>query len=238
MKVIQKFRLTFRKTKRIMKNTAVYSLTLLLGISMLLGSCSRDNSVVSSRGIQKRKYQSGYHFELNRKTKSIDQNEQSEKNEVAVLEEEKDNRYNIIETNVVQNEELNTYASTDDHTVLAEATLESQVIPADTRISEWVKNTSDETEIKGDVFSKRTAKEIKKILRNEKKAEKNSNDSKAQRIDSIVYILLCIFLPPVAVGLATNWDVPMTLISLLLTLLFWLPGIIFAFYICDKEGVI
>ncbi len=205
---------------------------------MLLGSCSRDNSVVSSRGIQKRKYQSGYHFELNRKIKSTDQNEKTKKNEVAILEEENHNTYPIIVTNVAQNEELNTYASTDDNAGLAEATLESQIIPADTRVSEWVKNTSKETESKGEVFTKRSAKEIKKILRNEKKAEKKSNDNKAQRIDSIVYILLCIFLPPVAVGLATNWDVPMTLISLLLTILFWLPGIIFAFYICDKEGVI
>jgi uncharacterized membrane protein YqaE (UPF0057 family) len=49
--------------------------------------------------------------------------------------------------------------------------------------------------------------------------------------DFFLYIILAIFLPPVCVGL---WEGGFTTdfwISLILTLLFWIPGVIFALYI-------
>jgi uncharacterized membrane protein YqaE (UPF0057 family) len=52
------------------------------------------------------------------------------------------------------------------------------------------------------------------------------------------YILLAIFLPWLAVGFATNWDVLKTVIGVILWLLFWIPGIIYAFIILAMEGII
>jgi len=48
---------------------------------------------------------------------------------------------------------------------------------------------------------------------------------------TIVLILLCLFLPFIAVGIVDDWGTRF-LISLLLTLLFWIPGVIYAFIVC------
>jgi uncharacterized membrane protein YqaE (UPF0057 family) len=46
--------------------------------------------------------------------------------------------------------------------------------------------------------------------------------------EEILLIILCFLLPPLAVGLATNWDTKKTIISIVLSLFFWVPGIIYA----------
>lgn len=48
-------------------------------------------------------------------------------------------------------------------------------------------------------------------------------------LDQNVYIILAIFIPFVAVGLASDWEGNDWLICLLLSCIFWIPGIIFAF---------
>ena len=55
------------------------------------------------------------------------------------------------------------------------------------------------------------------------KLSKPTND-----IMLLILVILAIFLPPIAVGLKKNWALIPLLISIILTLLFWLPGIIHA----------
>ena len=62
-----------------------------------------------------------------------------------------------------------------------------------------------------------------------KKAEKMQKKmSAAPSIDKGVYIILAILIPFLAVGLATNFEGADWLICLLLTFLFYLPGLIYA----------
>ena len=75
-----------------------------------------------------------------------------------------------------------------------------------------------------------TFKEKVKIIRELKKeAKKNIKSTKGGTPKIILYIL-AIILPPVAVGIFTNWGQP-TLWNLLFTILFWIPGVVHAFYI-------
>lgn len=69
---------------------------------------------------------------------------------------------------------------------------------------------------------------IKQFRKEKRKLRKMGVKSDAPMI--ILYIL-AVLLPPVAVGIYTDWEAKPTLIDLLLTLLFWLPGIVYAFYI-------
>ena len=46
--------------------------------------------------------------------------------------------------------------------------------------------------------------------------------------------LLCILIPTVAVGLATNWDMNKVILNLVLCMLCGIPGIIHAFMIVSK----
>jgi uncharacterized membrane protein YqaE (UPF0057 family) len=55
-----------------------------------------------------------------------------------------------------------------------------------------------------------------------------------QASDNMVALyILAVLLPPVAVGLYTDWQMP-TVWNLIFTLLFWLPGIIHAFIVLTR----
>ncbi len=56
--------------------------------------------------------------------------------------------------------------------------------------------------------------------------------------DAVLLIILAIIIPFVAVGLATGWNQRDVVINILLTFLCGIPGIIHAFYILSREGVI
>jgi uncharacterized membrane protein YqaE (UPF0057 family) len=70
----------------------------------------------------------------------------------------------------------------------------------------------------------RAIKALKKELREVKKASP---------VPVVVLYILAVLLPPVAVGIFTNWGEP-TLWNLLFTLLMWVPGVVHAFYILLK----
>ncbi|MFN0036413.1 MAG: YqaE/Pmp3 family membrane protein [Saprospiraceae bacterium] len=82
-------------------------------------------------------------------------------------------------------------------------------------------------------FKEATGKKLRlkeKIgLKLAQKALKKQMKAADAGIEKGVYIILAIFIPFLAVGLATNFEGTDWLIALLLTFLFWLPGIIYAF---------
>jgi uncharacterized membrane protein YqaE (UPF0057 family) len=71
--------------------------------------------------------------------------------------------------------------------------------------------------------------QLSRKLRKEIKAYKKNNSD----VPEVVLYILAVVLPPLAVGLYTNWGEP-TLWNLLFTILMWLPGVIHAFYILLK----
>ena len=78
-----------------------------------------------------------------------------------------------------------------------------------------------------------TFKEKIKFLRKIRKETKIDKKSSVKAVPKVVLYILAIIIPPVAVGLHTDWGEP-TLWNLLWTLLFGIPGIIHAFYIILK----
>lgn len=59
-----------------------------------------------------------------------------------------------------------------------------------------------------------------------KQSQKNGTE-----VDKVVLYILAVVLPPVAVGIHTNWDSTPVLINIILWCLFIFPGIIHAFYV-------
>ena len=76
-------------------------------------------------------------------------------------------------------------------------------------------------------------KETKKVLK-EYRAEKKSGKAKRET-DQVLLIILCILLPPLAVYLKEDEINSKFWISLLLTLLFWLPGVVYALLVVFDE---
>jgi len=56
--------------------------------------------------------------------------------------------------------------------------------------------------------------------------------NKSSQVNEIVLIILCIFIPPLAVYLYEDSITTNFWVDLIATLLFWLPGMIFAFLVC------
>lgn len=98
-----------------------------------------------------------------------------------------------------------------------------------------VESTSVEIETANVSESKTiTASAEKTVVPNKKsEAKKLKKESKSSALEDIsemtlLLIILCFIIPPVAVGLATNWEITPLVINILLTFLFWLPGVIHA----------
>ena len=51
--------------------------------------------------------------------------------------------------------------------------------------------------------------------------------------DKVVIYVLCVIIPPLAVGLWTDWQMP-TVWNILWTLLWWVPGVIHAFIVVTR----
>ncbi len=75
-----------------------------------------------------------------------------------------------------------------------------------------------------------TFREKVKLFRKIRKKTKIARKSGVKETPEVILYILAIFIPPVAVGIFTDWQEP-TLWNLLWTLLFWLPGIVHAFYV-------
>jgi len=83
--------------------------------------------------------------------------------------------------------------------------------------------------------SKLTVKDKIKVVKAVKKMKKAAKRGDADGIPTVLLFVLAVLLPPLAVGLVTDWDLEQTLISLGLTFLFWLPGIIYAIIVVDRN---
>ena len=59
------------------------------------------------------------------------------------------------------------------------------------------------------------------------KENKKKNSGSGWASAGILLVILAIFLPWLSVGIYTSWDAGLTLLTLLLWLLGWLPGVIF-----------
>lgn len=72
----------------------------------------------------------------------------------------------------------------------------------------------------------------RKIIQSAKSLKEFSKDE----VPTILLYVLCFFIPFLAVGLATDWDVTAVVINLLLCFLFFLPGVIHAIIVVGKNS--
>ena len=119
-------------------------------------------------------------------------------------------------------------ASTNEDIILATSkTSEVSIIKTE-------KNTSD-VKASEKAQSKLTVKDKIKVVKAVNKMKKATKRSDADGIPTAVLFILAFLLPPIAVGLVTDWDLEQTLISVGLTFLCWLPGIIHAIIVVDRN---
>lgn len=76
-----------------------------------------------------------------------------------------------------------------------------------------------------------SAKEAKRLI---KMAVQDCQLHAGEASAPVGYYILAILLPPVAVGLHTNWDAMPTLLNVGLTILGWIPGIVHAIIVLER----
>ena len=191
---------------------------LFLGISISL--------IISSCSIQKRVHNSGFHVTWKNREHSADKNVFLSKT-----------------TNGVEN--LGKISNEDNLDLAISADIENEpfVIINSPNSNESFSYTSSKDKTETTIFSNRNSKrfnaknDIKSFSKVStiKKAVKKVNGKGSSNIDINLLFILCFIFPLIAVGLATNWDLNRVLICFLLSLLCWIPGIIYAL-ITVKEG--
>lgn len=211
-------------------NKIVKSIVVIL-IGAITFSCSTTNDVAGKFGIQKRKYNKGFSISKSKRYKT---NKSSETLNTKVNEEIlADNNQKTTKTKTVEttNSKVNTNVSS--------STTSEQLINAveKTNITSFspIEKTSPQA---NKVTLKETikTKAIKKIIKKKVKKSVAQFKSETSSDDEILYYILAILVPFLAVGLVTDWDITKVLICLLLTLLCYIPGLIYAL-ITVKDNV-
>ncbi len=196
-------------------------------------SCVTSNEVAGNRGIQKRKYTKGFYFDNKGKIGGG-----LEENNIAKNEPKTENTSVVAEEFVAPSIELTTTYNAE-NAVIAPVVNEAAVI-------------TETSETSNPSFSNST-NEVKENLKNDKKVlgtkKVNSIDEELNLItpkkatqsnfevsdDAILYYVLAILIPFLAVGLVTDWDLTKVIICLLLCVLFWLPGMIYALIVVHNN---
>jgi len=205
----------------------VYQLLSFMIVAIIMASCASTNDVVSDRRIQKRKYNKGFFFDFDKKWGKSGQ----EIDAIAL-----DNNEDVQKK--VQNEvEASTLAETASTEVKEEAIIPVQNV--EKVASSFEKSMASDNEILSDSDAKEVnglqregagglKAPVKELHQIKSKRPASSSSNQGSDVPLVLLIILAFLIPFLAVGLYTDWDLTKTLIALLLTILFYLPGLIYA----------
>jgi len=201
-------------------------ITLVTLTGMMLSSCSRLENIT----VTKRQHRSGYYVDLGSRKKEtpvrkVAKSNLPEEKPVAVITETSPT-VAVTEPTIKQ-----------ENVSLANSTTESTPAPQSNWAKQALKKKEVHSETTNNIFaSRQTTSEIKEIVNSEtlKKRTRSFADSidqlrtnTSEDVPFWLLIVLAIILPPLAVGLKFGISTEFW-ISILLTLLFWLPGVIYA----------
>jgi uncharacterized membrane protein YqaE (UPF0057 family) len=205
----------------------IFVVSILTGI--FLSSCATSN-VASNSLIQKRKHNKGFH--LNFPSKVSDRSDESLAKE---LKHNGDFQNTVIEYNpITANSSVSSAyvdaSINDEKTILASS--EEKVIEERTDKRKVNKGNRSIKSVVSNVVTRNVIPEEKEDLSKDQLTSKSEESSNSLfRVELILLVILCFLLPPLAVFLSEgSWNTRCW-ISLILTLLFWVPGIIYALYV-------
>lgn len=197
----------------------------LIGAALILGACSSGNDVMSERGIQKRKYRKGFYVAHPAKPKTTRNEATANAAAPADVVQAVENPQHTAEA---------TAQAVKQAAVPVNTTVESVTTPATTATAASAASETPVTEKRAE----RVERKHPRIHRRDVHTALSLDASEQQADDTelLLYILLSILLPPLAVyllyGISTNFW-----ISVVLTILFWVPGVIFALiHVINRKG--
>jgi uncharacterized membrane protein YqaE (UPF0057 family) len=95
---------------------------------------------------------------------------------------------------------------------------------------------SSQTVVQQEKTSNSDLKYENQTIKSKEKALKASDSNLGGDVPTGLLYVLCFFIPWLAVGLATDWDIKKVIINILWTMLCGIPGIIHAFIVVSKNS--
>jgi uncharacterized membrane protein YqaE (UPF0057 family) len=191
---------------------------------------------ISSCSIEKRLHQKGFNVEWNKNLGSLKKDKKEKQDfvsseaveEIAVVNNKTTKAPSVNNNSSISVDGV-TLNESNDASVIVEDNTTNEV---NSEVSSVVNNTKTEK-----VNSSSKASSSKEVATNKTmnstKIVKKANNKDVSK--GLLY-LLCFFIPWVAVGLATDWDVKTVVINLLWTCLCGIPGIIHAIIIVGRNS--
>ena len=175
--------------------------------------------------VQKRLHNPGYHVTWKSRYKSVDKNDLMTKETISDEKVNSEDLAIVENAKEIENEPFVIINSENSNDSFSYTTTENKTKSNTNNTVKSLKSGNEKSSM-----SKFMA--IKKLA---KKATKSSNSDDDLLL--ILLVILCFLIPPLAVAIASDWDLIKILISLILTILFWFPGIIYALYIVLKDRI-
>ncbi len=197
----------------------LFAFTALFMLSMVFTSCSSDNDVLSQ--FSKRKYLKKY---KSKNVKYEDKIEERENNLAYGQTEQKQ------EVTASTQEDVQVLANSVEVNYEQEVKFGAETMEKLSLVKSYAKDYSEWNSYNRD---------FNYFDMNTKSAElnnyHNSRSVSNSRASDVVLVILCIFLPPVAVVVFEDGVTGNFWLDLVLTLLFWIPGMIYAFLVCFAD---
>jgi len=191
-----------------------------------MASCSSSESVVSNGFLQKRKYNKGFHKNVRKNIKSNEKDQEELVLEVETVNPTKEVKIKNPTTNKV---DIALLVASMNESNLVEKNTNNSIIKTE-RASEFITEVTNEDK-HVNVLKNSSKKLVNPIFKN----SNTSSVSNTQDFNVLLLYILCFFIPFLAVGIATDWNIGTVLINLLLCLLFFLPGIIHALIVVSRN---
>ncbi len=213
-----------------MKSNGLKIISLCLLAVMIVG-CSTSNNVASNKLIQKRKYNKGVFIDMD--NYAFLKKKAKKSTESATIIDEQIVQSTEAETPVSTSPEVINHSTHIDYKAEIPTVEETKLTKSDELINdnnvvtqEKQQKTVQDVLVKEPAISKKITKPLKRSFVKKTILKKTSSEPDSD--DAVLYYILAVVLPWLAVGLVTDWDVSKVIINLLLTLLCVIPGIIHA----------
>lgn len=168
---------------------------------------------ISSCTVEKRHYQSGYYIDWKNNAKNT------------AVERTKTDNVDRVNSKTIDQSPFS--ASTNEDIVLTSSKT-SNVATIKIESNNVVKASEK-------AKTKLSVKDQIKVVKAVNKMKKAAKHGDADGIPTVLLYVLAVLLPPIAVGLVTDWDLEETLINVGLTFLCWLPGIVHAIIVVNRN---
>jgi uncharacterized membrane protein YqaE (UPF0057 family) len=195
---------------------------------------------ISSCSIEKRLHQKGFNVEWNKNLGSLKKDKKQKQDfvsseveeEIAVVSPKTIKTPSINNSNTISVDDV-TLIESNETSVLVEENTYNEVNSQESKSINTTKTEKVNKVIRSPkASSSNEVASANKTMASTKLVKKALKDD----VPTILLYVLCFFIPFLAVGLATDWDVTAVVINLLLCFLFILPGIIHAIIVVGKNS--